>query len=512
MEKINLPDGRTLNLPSDLPIETRNTIAEELQRDFGIDINQAGVFERVLDAPKSVLRGATSLLTDVPLGISALTLGVDDERTQALQGLQRYLRTDSVLASDPNLRDKFTTKLAEGAGSFVPFLGAGMLGARLAKEGVVKPATGAFGIPAALAVPTGIAAQADRIDSARAMGEEVGPVAEKLALLGGGAIGTTEILPIAAIFRRIPRNVLKYSDVRDKLKSAALTGTFEGGQEVFASVAQDLVARGLYSDELPIGESLFEEFTIGGIIGAGADLLVNSMNRRSVTLEHLKSREEDARKKLYSIHNDEKFTKAQEQGDLTVFQEKPIVKIPDIEVPENLGPNPDLAVIQNPDTSSAYGTETVILQKSIDNMSVLGNQRLTYALSSTRHILCLQPYAGRVGIGTTTPGAPLSVEGSSFTNDDAIRITRTGETNFGIQPKADGVIDFLANRIDGTSAHGSYNFNTRDGGSTVTRMTITSSGSIGIGTSANHQEPVVIYQDTSDTYTEKDYKYNQTLT
>ena len=176
MEKINLPDGRTLNLPSDLPIETRNTIASELQRDFGIDINQAGVFERVLDAPKSVLRGATSLLTDVPLGISALTLGVDDERTQALQGLQRYLRTDSVLASDPNLRDKFTTKLAEGAGSFVPFLGAGMLGARLAKEGVVKPATGAFGIPAALAVPTGIAAQADRIDSARAMGEEVGAV------------------------------------------------------------------------------------------------------------------------------------------------------------------------------------------------------------------------------------------------------------------------------------------------------------------------------------------------
>ena len=351
MEKINLPDGRTLNLPSDLPIETRNTIAEELQRDFGIDINQAGVFERVLDAPKSVLRGATSLLTDVPLGISALTLGVDDERTQALQGLQRYLRTDSILASEPNLRDKFTTKLAEGAGSFVPFLGAGMLGARLAKEGVVKPATGAFGIPAALAVPTGIAAQADRIDSARAMGEEVGPVAEKLALLGGGAIGTTEILPIAAIFRRIPRNVLKYSDVRDKLKSAALTGTFEGGQEVFASVAQDLVARGLYSDELPIGESLFEEFTIGGIIGAGADLLVNSMNRRSVTLEHLKSREEAARKKLYSVYNDEKFTKAQEQGELTVFQEKPIVKIPDIKVPENLGPNPDLAVIQNPDTS-----------------------------------------------------------------------------------------------------------------------------------------------------------------
>ena len=120
--------------------------------------------------------------------------------------------------------------------------------------------------------------------------------------------------------------------------------------------------------------------------------------------------------------------------------------------------------------------------------------------------------SGNVGIGTTTPGAPLVVEGSSFTNDDAIRITRTGETNFGIQPKADGVIDFLANRIDGTSAHGSYNFNTRDGGSTVTRMTITSSGSVGIGTTTNLQEPVVIYQDESDSYSATGYNDKQTLT
>ena len=91
--------------------------------------------------------------------------------------------------------------------------------------------------------------------------------------------------------------------------------------------------------------------------------------------------------------------------------------------------------------------------------------------------------SGSIGIGTTSPGAPLTVEGSSFTNDDAIRITRTSETNFGIQPKADGVIDFLANRIDGTSVHGSYNFNTRNGGSTLTRMAINSSGNVDIGTS-----------------------------
>ena len=59
----------------------------------------------------------------------------------------------------------------------------------------------------------------------------------------------------------------------------------KGGQEVVASVLQDLTARGFYSEELPIAESMFEEFTIGGIIGGAADLVVSSMAGKKKLLE-----------------------------------------------------------------------------------------------------------------------------------------------------------------------------------------------------------------------------------
>ena len=349
MEKINLPDGTFLELPSNLPPSERDQIAAEVQQYYGVDINDVSLLDRVTDFPKSVVRGTASLIADVPLGLSALTTGTQSGLTQGLQGFQDYLRTESVLASDPKLRDTFTTKLAEGAGSFVPFLGAGAAGFRLAQKGIVGPLTGQLGVPAAIAVPTGIAQQADRIDMARAGGEDVGAVTEKLSLLMGGAIGTTEVLPVASLFRRIPKNVLKYPGVADRLKSAAITGAAEGGQEVFASIAQDLVARGFYSDELPIGESLFEEFTIGGIIGGTADLVVNSMNRRSVAVESLKSMEENARANATKNLSDEKFRRAQEAGIIREFQEQPVVNIPTIPLPENLSDAPNLQVIQNAD-------------------------------------------------------------------------------------------------------------------------------------------------------------------
>ena len=78
--------------------------------------------------------------------------------------------------------------------------------------------------------------------------------------------------------------------VKEQLVSALKSGAFEGGQEVGASILQDLTARGLYSDELPIGESLFDEFTIGGIIGAGADLVVTSMGKKGIKDYHLEEK------------------------------------------------------------------------------------------------------------------------------------------------------------------------------------------------------------------------------
>ena len=57
-----------------------------------------------------------------------------------------------------------------------------------------------------------------------------------------------------------------------------------------------------------------------------------------------------------------------------------------------------------------------------------------------------------------------------------LRVVNGSETMYSVVCGNDGVTTFMTNRTDGTTAHGSYIFNTRDGGTTVTRMTVDSSG------------------------------------
>ena len=286
MEKIKLPGDKVLSLPDDIDPQLRAQIAADIKADFGIDINQTTVLGRAAELPKGIARGAIGLATDVPLGIaSVFDVGDDGKVVKGLQAFKKKVREESPLAAEPGYEDLWTTKLSEGIGSFVPFLGAGLVGRALTKtpkpffsKGYFK--TPEFTLPTALAVPTGVAQQADRVQMAREMGEDVGGVSETVAELLGGAIGITEVLPIGALLARTSKTALKDYALRDKIRSALIQGTQEGAQEVFASLAQDLTARGLYSDELPIGESLADEFTIGGVIGAGADLVVNSFAGR----------------------------------------------------------------------------------------------------------------------------------------------------------------------------------------------------------------------------------------
>ena len=353
MQKIPLPDGQFLNLPDDLPQGIRDQVAAEAKAVYGIDINDVSFLERVAEFPRSVVRGAAQTLLDVPTGIAALTTGTDSGLTQGLQSIGETIRTTSPLAADPRIRGDFTTSLGEGFGSFIPFLGAGAVGQQLAKRGVgaankyLKPTVT---LPAALAIPGGIAQQADRIDIARANGEEVGPITEKLALLFGGAIGATEILPIQRLFQKIPRNAVDYPSIRNTIVSALQTGGLEGAQEVTASILQDLTARGLYSDELPIGDSLFEEFSIGAIVGGTADVFVNSLNRRSVGMERLRDREERTRLNQAKVLNGrkEKFEQALQQGNLEEYIKQESVDIPEFAQPEQLGVIPSLEIVSNP--------------------------------------------------------------------------------------------------------------------------------------------------------------------
>ena len=367
MAVFDLPNGEKLNVPDQYLGDV--DMASNIKDAYGIDINEVAYdLDWLADKPKSIARGAIGLAANLPLGLAGLfDIGDDSDTVKGLQAYKDYLREDSVFASDPKYRDTYSTKLAEGAGSFIPYLGAGLAGRALASRGVISPMAGTFGVPAALSVPVGMGEQVDRLQMAREMGEDVGGVTETFATLAGGIIGLSEIFPIQRLLQRIPKSALRNKETKDavltKLKSAAQSFAAEGGQEVFASVAQDLTARGLYSDKLPIGESLFDEFTIGGIIGGTADLVLNSLGpKRNQGNSYLKDREARARKNKVNLQESGKFERAIDQGEVTEYQQPTVAAKPDIPVPPIEGLEPQLEITRLPD-----GTFAVIDTQAIDS-------------------------------------------------------------------------------------------------------------------------------------------------
>ena len=356
MEKIETPDG-VIEIPDNIDPIKRSELAGAVKRLYNIDINKVSLLDRVVDAPKSIARGALSTTASVPQGLVGLfDIGNDSELYKGLTGYRDFLREDSIFASDPKLRDKYSTKLAEGFGSFGPFLGAGLAGRALAAKGVVGPVTGTFGLPAALAVPTGISEQADRQAIAREMGEEVGVGAEIASELIGGVIGLTEIFPVTAFLKKVPKSALRNPELKSKLETLAKdfgTGFLqEGSQELFASLAQDLTARGLYSDSLPIGESAFDEFTIGGIVGGTAKALINSLGRKpGITKEYAEEKARREQKNKKELLQTKKFEMGIAQGEVEEVQNIPPVVKPELVTPEVTIPEPDLEVVSLPNNT-----------------------------------------------------------------------------------------------------------------------------------------------------------------
>jgi hypothetical protein len=177
-----------------------------------------------------------------------------------------YLNNESILKGDDKYADLWTTKLGGGAGSLGAFVLAGLGG----------PATL---IP--FASGTGTFEQYERLERAKEAGIDISLEKESLALGLGAVIGMSEAITPLRLLRAVPRNIplperkkiLKAFTDYFKTNSGEIlkTGVGEGGQEVFASLAQSLVEMGYNPNaELPSGQSLFDDFTIGAVLGAGA--------------------------------------------------------------------------------------------------------------------------------------------------------------------------------------------------------------------------------------------------
>ena len=407
MQKINLPDGKVVNIPDNIDPVKRSELASAIKRQYDLDIDKVSILDRVADSPKSIVRGGLSTLVGAPLGLAALfDIGNDSSLVKGLQGARDYIREDSIFASDPSIRNKYTTKLAEGFGSFGPFLGAGLAGRALARKGVVSPSVGTFGLPAALAVPTGISEQVDRLEIARNMGEEANAGQEILSELIGGAIGLSEIVPIASFLKKVPKSAARNPEINARITQIAKDFTTgfaaEGAQESLASLAQDLTARGLYSDTLPIGESFFDELTIGGIVGGTAKAVINSLGRKrqGIKNEYAEEKIKREQENKAQLLRAKKFQQAQEQGTLAEVQDIPQVVKPELVIPEATLPEPDLQVVSLPNNTfsivdnnnttqpivETFTSEADALTKKEELFTDYSNQQLTQELNKQLYL------------------------------------------------------------------------------------------------------------------------------
>lgn len=370
MPKIRLPDGRLLNVPDDISPEDKARLKAKLAEKFPEEFREKTFGGQALEVAKGIPRGFISGLSSAVEGVGEL-IGLEG-LAQSQRDFQQSLRESDLLGADKLYEDTYVSKLGEGLGSFASFFvpstlaaksvgaigkgGKALSQAERAKEGA-KRATYTAG---AIAAPIGVSEQTDRIREAEELGEEVSFGEKKFAQTLGLGVGLTELLPAERLFkilRRVPKSTGQELRITDRLTSAFKQGGAEGLQEAGAQILQDVVARGVYSDELPIGESAADEFSVGAGVGFIADLAVRGRRRPETGTEQEIKQEEKLRESMDVKLKSASKTKQKllEQGSPTinpnnVVSEEQIAQEEEY-IPEDVKPAESVKLMPSPDGS-----------------------------------------------------------------------------------------------------------------------------------------------------------------
>jgi len=279
----------------------RNNIATADELGFDPFEDERTASGQAFETAKGIGRGFANAFLSAGEGLAELAdagtnaIGLEelidsgDENDLVRAAREGRAAVDEAMGADLAYRDQWLTKFGEGVGSFASFFTpagaiklAGMAGKGISAAKAAKVAE--IGATGALAVGTGAGDQAQRIQAARDSGLEVSEDEEDLSVLLGGGVGLSELIVPQRLLNRLrgleAGNKLP-SGIKERLSSALRTGSVEGIQEVAASIAQDGIERGVYNEALEInGGSLMDDFTIGGAVGAGADLVINAVAGR----------------------------------------------------------------------------------------------------------------------------------------------------------------------------------------------------------------------------------------
>ena len=306
MPLLQLPDGKTINLPDNMSDEQKRIIKNELAQTYPDHFTpeyERTIGGHALELAKGIPAGFLSGLVSAGEGIvNIFDVGNDSALGEGLRGLQRDIE-ESPLGPEEAYRDAYSTMLGKGLGSFATFMtpgaiarGVGLAGKTAAQIPALKGISNVRGLGTtlttgrarsieelgalSLAVPMGISEQGQRLEQARMRGEEVGAGKEFLAELAGAGIGFTELLPIERAWRRFGKANMGRFDLAEATKQALLQAGTEGAQEAGAGIMQNLTAKNLYDPDLPITDSAMDEASVGGGVGFISSFLMTAFGAR----------------------------------------------------------------------------------------------------------------------------------------------------------------------------------------------------------------------------------------
>ena len=419
MKTFELPDGRILNIPADP--NQRQIVADAINQVYGAEYpnvaqeymegTTGGAFvEGVKNFPRMA---ATSTISGIR-GLFDLaaqdSLGLDGPFVQArdkLKQVEENIYANVGGAQDPRYSDDFISQAGGALGSIVPYAALGRFGA--SRPGAFAPyaAPGSTGIkkllpskeflktptfqyPAALGIGQSISDVSDKMRIAEDVyGEDIGLVQETLGTLTGGLIGSSEALPIFNFFKNIPKSALRDATTSQKIANYARTfGTGavqEGLQEATAGLARDLTAKGFFSNELPIGDSVWDDLTLGGFAGGVLNTVMNyAAGRRGIASEYRAEKEKRAEKNKQDALRTKKFDIAKQSGDIDIIdptlegeQLEETLLLPylsDIPKPVEITTKPELQIINNPNNTFTLRDLTAVGRNDVGEIQTFSKE------------------------------------------------------------------------------------------------------------------------------------------